>query len=426
MGADPGGCADPRDGGRREQARGSRWGVLLSLEVKVTPNETGTLDQVALLLRIIVIAIGLAFCFVASSLCITIVLSALLALIIDPVVVGLEKVGLGRTLSAGLAIACLVLIMGVLTYGLYRKAGRVADQLPTYSYRIQRMLLPLTDRVERLQKGAESLKSATSAPEQEIKVTEAPPSWPSYLIRGAGSISGMAAIAGISPFLAFFMLIRKDQMRVRFVNIFDGRVDTAIFIAKVKAMVRGYVLGNLIVGVVLSGLTVAVFLALGLRGAVALGLVCGFFNIIPFIGGFLAALTALAATLLQFDSVRPLVVVALAIFALHLIAVNYLIPRLVGLRLLIGPVASTIGMLFWGWLWGAMGVLLAVPLTAFIKLIADTHPRLVHLSNLLAHEPKPVRRWILVGETIPRPAGPGAPVAPHMGEPPGPELTPEP
>jgi hypothetical protein len=47
-------------------------------------------------------------------------------------------------------------------------------------------------------------------------------------------------------------------------------------------------------------------------------------------------------------------------------------------------VAATIGILFWGWLWGVMGLLLAVPLTAFVKLVADLHPSLCHLSNMLA------------------------------------------
>jgi hypothetical protein len=55
-------------------------------------------------------------------------------------------------------------------------------------------------------------------------------------------------------------------------------------------------------------------------------------------------------------------------------------------------------MLFWGWLWGIMGLLLAVPLTAFIKLIADSRPSLIHLSNLLTEDPRPIPRWARLGE----------------------------
>ena len=66
----------------------------------------------------------------------------------------------------------------------------------------------------------------------------------------------------------------------------------------------------------------------------------------------------------------------------------------------IGPVAATIGILFWGWLWGVMGLLLAVPLTAFVKLVADIHPSLCHLSNALALTPRPIPRWVRYGETV--------------------------
>ena len=61
--------------------------------------------------------------------------------------------------------------------------------------------------------------------------------------------------------------------------------------------------------------------------------------------------------------------------------------------------AATVGILFCGWLWGVMGLLLAVALTAFIKLVADLHPSLCHWSNMLALTPRPTPRWVRYGET---------------------------
>jgi hypothetical protein len=63
----------------------------------------------------------------------------------------------------------------------------------------------------------------------------------------------------------------------------------------------------------------------------------------------------------------------------------------------VDPAAATVGVLFWGWLWGAMGVLLAVPLTAFVRLIAETRPSLIHIANLLSKKPRTTPRWILSG-----------------------------
>lgn len=87
-----------------------------------------------------------------------------------------------------------------------------------------------------------------------------------------------------------------------------------------------------------------------------------------------------------------LIVIALVVISIA--SSNFLIPRLVGSRMNIGPVAATAGILFWGWLWGFMGVLLAIPLTGVVMLIADCHPSLKHLSNILGKSPEPVERPI--------------------------------
>jgi AI-2 transport protein TqsA len=138
---------------------------------------------------------------------------------------------------------------------------------------------------------------------------------------------------------------------------------------------------------------VGVLYALKVPGAVPLGIASGFLNLVPFLGAILAAGLPLFASIFQFDSPAPFVLMAVAAIALHIVSANFLVPKLIGSRVNIGPVAATMGMLFWGWLWGIMGVLLAVPLTAFVKLVADCHPSLIHISNLLAEKPRGVPHW---------------------------------
>ena len=82
------------------------------------------------------------------------------------------------------------------------------------------------------------------------------------------------------------------------------------------------------------------------------------------------------SAILQFNTPGPFIVITLTILFLHVVSANLLVPKFIATRVSIGPVAATVGMLFWGWLWGVMGLLLAVPLTAFIKLVADLHPSL--------------------------------------------------
>jgi len=195
-------------------------------------------------------------------------------------------------------------------------------------------------------------------------------------------------IIGVVPFLMFFNLTRKDHMNQRLKSTLGNTIDVPQFVRRVTEMVRGFAVGNLLIGSAMAAVTVLVLLALKVQGALLLGILSGFLNLIPFLGVILAALVPVAAALLQFDTAGPFAAIVLTVFCLHIISANFLIPKIIGSRVSIGPVAATAGILFWGWLWGLMGILLAVPLTAFVKIVADCHPSLIHISNLLAESPR--------------------------------------
>jgi predicted PurR-regulated permease PerM len=125
--------------------------------------------------------------------------------------------------------------------------------------------------------------------------------------------------------------------------------------------------------------TTLVLWSLGMKGAIPLGIASGLLNLLPFLGLIAALALPLAAALLQFNTPGPFIVIVLTILFLHVVSTNLLIPKFIATRVSIGPVAATVGILFWGWLWGVMGLLLAVPLTASIKLVADLHPSLMSL-----------------------------------------------
>jgi predicted PurR-regulated permease PerM len=136
-----------------------------------------------------------------------------------------------------------------------------------------------------------------------------------------------------------------------------------------------------------------------MKGAIPLGIASGLLNLLPFLGLIFSLALPFAAAILQFHTPGPYIVITLTILFLHVMSANLLIPKFIATRVSIGPVAATVGILFWGWLWGVMGLLLAVPLTAFVKLVADLHPSFCHLSNMLALTPRPIPRWVRYGET---------------------------
>ena len=352
------------------------------------------LDRIAWLLLVLVVLLALAFCYFANSFCITLLLGAFIAILVDPLVTYLERFRIPRSASAALTVLLGVLVFCTVFYFSYDRVSVLLENMPRYSDKLRDMIKPVTQKIAKVQETATSLNATDPTPAKkvaEVKIRETP-TWPAFIIRGVAPVWGAIIIIGIVPFLVFFNLIGKDQMEEILASSFGGIIDVPKFSSRVTRMVRGYAMGNLLIGAAMSVITITVLLAIKLEGALVLGVVSGFLNLIPFLGVVLAALILLAAALLQFSTAAPFVAILLTVVALHVISANYLIPKIVGSRVNIGPVAATGGILFWGWLWGVMGVLLAIPLTAFVKIVADSHPALIHISNILAESARPVAR----------------------------------
>jgi predicted PurR-regulated permease PerM len=376
---------------------------LRAMELVVPPSTSASgnlLSRIAILLLVLVAGLLTLFGYYASSICITVILAGFLAILFDPVVVTLEKLHLPRSLAAAAIVLAGVGLIGLLGYLLYGRAMGFAEELPVYASKVQQTIEPISRKIQDFQQSAGSLTNDVHPIKKvpEVRLQESP-NWPDYLVRGVGSVWGVLIIAGVVPFLTFFMLCTKDQMAMRMDGLFGSRKDAVRFITNLNQMIRGFVAGNLVVGSVMAVATTLVLWGIGIKGAIPLGIASGLLNLLPFLGLIFSLALPLAAALLQFNTPGPYIVITLTILFLHVVSANLLIPKFIANRVSIGPVAATVGILFWGWLWGVMGLLLAVPLTAFIKLVADLHPSLRHLSNMLALTPRPTPRWVHYGET---------------------------
>jgi len=363
------------------------------------------LKQAVGMLALIGIVLAIAFCFFASSICIAVVLAAFMAILADPAVQFLERLRIPRYLAAALVVLAGAAVLSVLLYGSYLKLSAFSDNFEVYAGRLRELIARINERVQHVRDSAgELIHETTAKGRTEIRVREST-SWATYLARGVGSIGGALIIAGVVPFLVFFMLNVREKLYTAFKAIAGARLDVDALLLKTKNLVIGYAIGNIFIGGILSVASIIAFWKVGLTPAVTLGIASGLLNLIPFVGLLLAVAVPVVAGLVQFHSTTQFLVVIGVVSVLHLVAANLLLPRFVGSRLDIGPVAATVGLLFWGWLWGIPGILLAVPLTAILKLLADSDPALAHLSNVLARNPRrSLRKKTAQPETIAQPA----------------------
>src|SRR6201996_9846029 len=286
------------------------------------------------LLGVVVIAIVVAFAYFASSLCITFLLAGFLALVLDPIPTYLEKLHIPRVISTGLLVIAGVGGIAFAVHASYGRANQIIEELPDYADRIHDAFEPINQRILQVQKSAGSITASAPAPISKksppvVRVADSPaPAWPSYLIRGVGSVWGAVIVGGIVPFLMFFVLVRKSHLYGWLEHTFGETVDVASFTSMLTKMARGFVVGNLIVGTLMAAVMVGVLYALKVPGAVPLGIASGFLNLVPFLGAILAAGLPLFASIFQFDSPAPFVLMVVAAVALHIVSANFLVPKL--------------------------------------------------------------------------------------------------
>jgi predicted PurR-regulated permease PerM len=134
--------------------------------------------------------------------------------------------------------------------------------------------------------------------------------------------------------------------------------------------VRAFVVGNFLLGLLLATVSSMAFWLIHLPYPAVVGPLSGFLSLLPYVGLPMALLPpVLAALTLNQASVYVLAVGITAV--LHLFALNLLYPKIVGSRVHLNPLVVTFSLMLWGFLWGASGLLLAIPLTAGVKAVCD-------------------------------------------------------
>jgi predicted PurR-regulated permease PerM len=150
----------------------------------------------------------------------------------------------------------------------------------------------------------------------------------------------------------------------------------------IAEMVRAFVVGNFLLGLLLAVLSSVLFWTMHLPYPLLVGPLSGFMSLVPYIGLPLAMVPPLFSSLaLNSFSVYALVVMSVGL--LHLIALNVLYPKIVGSRVHLNPLVVTFSLMIWGFLWDAPGLVLAIPLTAGIKAVCDNVKELRRFGKFL-------------------------------------------
>ncbi len=326
----------------------------------------------------------LAVCYVAKLVLITLLVAILITFMLEPVVSLLERARLPRSLGSMAAILLLLAAIYGASYFFYSRAISFAHELPKYSDKIRGVLSHVRQQTSDLEKTAQQVLPEEKGSKKPMPVTVQSSPMAGLVTQNIGAVTEVALTLFFIPFLVYFMLSWQEHARTKSVQLFSPEYRTTAYVTlgQISLMVRSFIDGNLVIGLFMSLVSMAVFGALGLPYFYFLGFISGFLSLMPYLGIVLAMIPPLAAGMGVLSDTR-LLIVAGTVLGLHLLAMNVLYPKILGSRLQLNPLVVTVSLLIWGFIWGAMGLILAVPIMATIKIICD------HVNSL-----RPIGDWM--------------------------------
>src|SRR5881275_1540189 len=335
-------------------------------------------------MRVIAAAIILLFFYYAAGVVITLLLSILLAYFLDPAVEFLERMSLPRTLGAMFMVLILIAVLPAVGYGLWARTADFAENWPKYSSVLQQAAGAVEGKI----RGIEGQVSEI-APEPGLPSATAGRAEPgvvrTLIFRGIGSLYALFLEITFLPFLAFFMLAEKRQVWHGTLQLFPASRRTQVkeTLEDLRDVLRDYLAGMTMLTLIVIGASSLFFWVIGMEYPILTGIASGLLNMVPYIGAVMAWLPAFLIALAKWRTFGEFVLIAATLTAIHVLAINLVAPQLVGRRVRLNAVAITIALLFWGWVWGGMGLVLAIPITAALRVICD------HTESW-----KPIGRWL--------------------------------
>ena len=338
------------------------------------PPPTGSIRPPANSAQItLMIAAALALCYFGKLVLIPLAVAVLLAFVLEPLASLLERIHLSRPLASALAMIVFLGALYGLSYISYVKGAQFVQQLPRYSQRIRQTIGKLEHQAQQVEKASQAI-----APDQQekddgvVKVEQKKPGFTDYLSQNSKEVTDVLIAISFIPFLAYFMLSWKDHVRSATVMLFstENRTNGYVAISRMAGMLRSFIVGNVVVGILMGLLSVLAFWPLHVPYFYFVGFISGFLSLIPYLGVVLALAPPLGAGLGSLGA-TGFILVPLSVFAIHLIGLNVFYPKILGKRLQLNPLVVTISLLLWWFLWGAVGLLLAIPVTAAIKIVFD-------------------------------------------------------
>lgn len=327
----------------------------------------------AAILAVLAVA-GLQF---ASSLLAPIVVAVLLTFLLGPLVRWMCRFGVVEPVAAGIIVFGTVIVIISAVVVLSGPATEWLRQAPATMHRVEdklRAIEPLS-AIQATASSLAHLAGAAGSDSSAATIQVVPPGPLSEVgWTTAHVVGGILTVV----FLTFFLLASGSMFRRKVAYLVPGgvqrtRMKRALY--EIEQQMSRYLLINTLISIGFGLATWGLLALIGVPNAILWGTLAGFSNYIPYLGAAATVVMIGIVTLATFDGTQATILACGGFLVLDLLKGHFVCPLVLGRRLPLNTVAILLSLLFWGWVWGIIGVVIAVPLTVMIQIICSHSER---------------------------------------------------
>ena len=384
----------------------SSGGACPPIERPLLPDPTHVTNRVSMDVRGLAVAIVTTVVVVfalqwAEKFFIPLLLGIIIAYTLNPLVVWLERIRIPRVVGTSLVMLVVLGGSAFVTISLRGQIQTILDQLPGAASKLSSALSSMREgqpnTMQKVQSAAREIDKATSQA-ADIHSTPKPPATHividqptfklgDFLMAGSIGLFGFISQVTMVVILVFFLLLAGDTFKRKLVRLtgpsLSDKKITVHILDDIDVSIQRYMFTLLVANVLLALLTWTAFRWIGLDNAGGWAIAAGVLHVIPYLGPALIAVATGMVGFMQFDSFWMALVVSGSSLAIATFVGIFVVTWMTGQIAKMNAVAVFISLLFWGWLWGIWGLLLAIPIIGIVKVVSQHIEELHPLAELL-------------------------------------------
>jgi len=336
----------------------------------------------SIMMPILAMAAATAFFYYASPILVPIVMAAALTYLLLPVVDLLKRLKLPHTVAVAIVMAIVLGLFILIVVLLVGQLDDLAAAMPQYKIKIEAAIAKLQEYIgEYLVYLPGDLGSSENLNVDMNQIQQAS----RYVFKGLGSVTSFTLGSLLIFFLTLFMLLDSEMFQKKLRTMFgtEQAIATEEILTEINRQLKGFIVVKFSVAVGLAAVVTIGLLIFRVKYAYIWGPLVGFMNLIPYVGSVVSAIPPIIVAGIQYNSVMYMIYVAIFFLAIQFTEGNIITPRLTSGSVDLNTLAVLISAMYWGWLWGFIGIILAVPITAAIKVVCDHVEPLKPIGTML-------------------------------------------